>query len=231
MRAGFYINLPIGGVAAVLLFLIPIAELTLKPPFSLALVRKVIPDLDLIGFTLFIPSSILLLLALQFGSGNTFAWGSSTVIGLFCGAGVSIILFIIWERRMGDRAMLPGTLLRQRIMWTSCLYGSCIMSCLVTASNWLPTYFQAVRGDGPTLSGVHILPSILSQLLVVIVVGATGKSIDCRYTVRFTDCLQYRAWDIISLGRCLVAWSLPSAMALSRPSRPPRASQPGSVFR
>jgi hypothetical protein len=75
------------------------------------------------------------------------------------------------------------------------------MSCLVTASNWLPTYFQAVRGDGPTLSGVHVLPSILSQLLFVIVVGAVGKSSDCRYTVRFTDGLQYRVWDIIFPGR------------------------------
>jgi hypothetical protein len=183
MRAGFYINLPIGGVAAVLIFLIPIAELTLKPPFSFAHVRKVIPDLDLTGFTLFVPSSILLLLAMQFGSGNTYAWSSSTVIGLFCGSGVSIILFITWEWRMGDRAMLPGTLLNQRIVWTSCLYGSCIISCLVTASNWLPTYFQAVRGDGPTLSGVHVLPSILSQLLVVIVVGAAGKSSDIRSIV------------------------------------------------
>jgi hypothetical protein len=177
-RAGFYLNLPIGGAAALLIFLIPIAEITPKAPFNLALIRKVIPDLDLIGFMLFIPSSILLLLALQFGSGNTYSWSSSTVIGLFCGSGVSIILFITWERRMGDKAMLPGTLLRQRIVWTSCVYGGSIISCMITASNWLPTYFQAVRGDGPTLSGVHILPSILSQLLAVIAVGVAGKSGD-----------------------------------------------------
>jgi hypothetical protein len=176
MKTGFYLNLPIGGVAALLIFLIPIVDVTPKSPFSLALVRKVIPDLDLIGFALFIPSSVLLLLALQFGSGNAYSWGSSTVIGLFCGSGVSIILFVAWERRMGDNAMLPGPLLSQRIVWTSCLYGSCIVSCMVTASNWLPTYFQAVRGDRPTDSGVHILPSILSQLLAVIAVGVAGKS-------------------------------------------------------
>jgi hypothetical protein len=32
----------------------------------------------------------------------------------------------------------------------------------------LPTYFQAIKGDGPTISGVHLLPSILSQVLFVI---------------------------------------------------------------
>lgn len=45
-----------------------IPELTVKPPLSLSLVRRIIPDLDLVGFILFAPAAILLLLALQFGS-------------------------------------------------------------------------------------------------------------------------------------------------------------------
>jgi hypothetical protein len=45
---------------------------------------------------------------------------------------------------------------------------------MITASNWVPTYFQAVKGDGPTMSGVHVLPNILSQLLFVVVSGALG---------------------------------------------------------
>lgn len=77
---------------------------------------------------------------------------------------------------MGDQAMLPGKLLAQRVVWTSCVYASCIITCMMTASVWMPTYFQAVKGNGPTDSGVHILPSILSQLLVVIASGAAGMS-------------------------------------------------------
>ncbi|KAI4942276.1 hypothetical protein J4E91_010250 [Alternaria rosae] len=143
----FYMNLPIGGVAAALIAFVPIPERTKKPRITLSLVRKIIPDLDLLGFALFVPPSVMLLLALQLGSGGKYAWNSSIIIGLFCGAGVCAILFILWERRMGDQAMLP-------------------------ASVWMPTYFQAVKGNGPTDSGVHILPSILSQLLVVIASGA-----------------------------------------------------------
>ena len=155
--------------------LIHIPEVITKPPLTMALIRKIVPDLDLFGFTLFVPWSIMLLLALELGSGETYSWSSSTVIGLFCGAGVCAILFVAWEWRMGDKAMVPGALLRKRVVWTSYLYGACTVTSMMTASNWLPTYFQAVKGEGPTASGIYILPSILSQILLVVVTGAAGE--------------------------------------------------------
>jgi MFS family permease len=172
--SGFYLNLPVGGLAAAILLCLHFPEGTKKEPFSLGLLRKVLPELDLIGFLLFVPPSVMLLLALQFGSGNKYPWNSATVIGLICGAVVLAIIFIFWERYMGDRAMLPGSLLKQRIVWTSCLHMVCVMSCVIIASNWLPTYFQAVRGDGPTMSGVHVLPSIGGQITFVLMSGALG---------------------------------------------------------
>jgi len=147
-------------------------DIAQKEPFSLALVRKVAPELDLIGFLLFVPPSLMFLLALQFGSGNTHAWDSATVIGLLVGSGILAVIFVLWERRMGDRAMVPGSIIKQRIVWVSCTYGMCNICCMMVASNWIPTYFQAVKGEGPTLSGVHILPSILSQLFFVVTSGA-----------------------------------------------------------
>jgi hypothetical protein len=174
LNAGFYMNLPIGGAAAALLAFVPIPERKTKSHLTMSLLRRIVPDLDLFGFVLFVPPSVMLLLALQFASGGTHAWSSSVVIGLLCGAVVCAILFILWERQMGDQAMLPGKLLAKRIVWTSCVYSSCIFTCMMTASIWMPTYFQAVRGNGPTDSGVHVLPSILSQLLVVIATGAAG---------------------------------------------------------
>jgi hypothetical protein len=138
----------------------------------MALVRKVIPQLDLFGFLLFIPSAVMILLALQFGSGNTFAWDSATIVGLLVGGVVMAIIFIAWEWRMGELAMLPGNLIKQRVVWTSAGFGMGNMVCVIAASNYLPTYFQAVRADSPTMSGVHVLPSILSQLLCVVTSGA-----------------------------------------------------------
>ncbi|KAF9694124.1 hypothetical protein EKO04_007850 [Ascochyta lentis] len=168
----FYINLPVGGVAAVLFAFVDIPDMVRKETVSVGLVGKVLPQLDLVGFVLFAPAAVMFLMALQFGSGGARAWNSATIIGLLCGAGVAALVFVAWEARMGDQAMIPGSMLRKRVVWTSCVFGSALMCCSIVANNWLPTYFQAVKGEGPTLSGVHILPSILSALLFVVVTGA-----------------------------------------------------------
>lgn len=151
-------------------------EMVKKEPFSWKLASKVLPELDLMGFALFAPASVMFLLALQFGSGDTFAWSSATIIGLFIGAAATAALFIAWEARVGARAMIPGAMLKQRIVWTSCAYGAAMMSVSIIASNWLPTYFQAVKGEGATLSGIHILPGILSAVFFVVLTGAASKS-------------------------------------------------------
>jgi|SRR5690242_7661775 len=180
----FYINLPIGGAAVVLFVFVSIPEIVKKETFSVDLVRRILPDLDLVGFVLFAPAAVMFLMALQFGSDDTYSWNSAIVIGLLCGAAATALGFIGWEARMGDRAMIPGSMLRKRIVWTSCVFGSALMCCSIVASNWLPTYFQAVKGEGPTLSGVHILPSILSALLFVVITGAASKYEQCPWKMR-----------------------------------------------
>lgn len=132
---------------------------------------------DPIGFILFAPAAIQLLLALQYGvSGNEYAWSSPTVIGLFIGSGATFIAFIIWEYRHGDDAMIPLSMLSQTIVWTSCLVCSMLTSTAMIGSYFLPIYFQAVRDVSPMISGVYLLPSILSQLAVAVVSGGlVGK--------------------------------------------------------
>ncbi|KAF1362295.1 efflux pump protein [Lizonia empirigonia] len=166
----FYINLPVGAVTGVLLLFLKVPELTAKPRFTLSLVRKTIPELDLIGFVLFAPAAIMTLLALHYG-GRDYAWSSSVVIGLFCGAGVTAIAFVVWERRMGDLAMIPASMVSQSIVYTSAINGAVLVAAILVAAQYLPIYFQGVRGYGPAMSGVNTLPAILSQLLMVILSG------------------------------------------------------------
>lgn len=115
---GFYMNLPIGLAALVLLVLIDIPDITVKAPFSMDLVKKVIPQLDLVGFGLFVPAALMFLLALQWG-GNDYAWNSPVVICLFWGAGFAAIAFVFWERRVGEKAMIPASILKNRIAMSS----------------------------------------------------------------------------------------------------------------
>ncbi|PVH94603.1 efflux pump protein [Periconia macrospinosa] len=167
----FYINLPVGGIAAVVILVVNINDPNSKTRYTVALFRKMIPLLDLPGFALFAPCCVMLLLALQFG-GVDHPWDSATVIGLLVGSGVLLVLFIIWEARTGEDALIPKQILKGRVLITTAVYQMSISILTNTTSLWMPVYFQAVKGVGPTASGVNTLPSILSQMLLAVVGGA-----------------------------------------------------------
>ncbi|KAK2601185.1 hypothetical protein N8I77_010653 [Diaporthe amygdali] len=167
----FYINLPIGAVSGLFLLFTHIPDETLKPPFSFALLRSIVPELDLTGFALFAPTTIMFLLALEWGS-SEYGWSSPTVIGLFAGSGATLILFLLWEWRVGERALIPFHQLKRRIIWASIIQNTSLFVNNFVGVNYVPIYFQAVRGVGPSLSGVYTLPSILMQLLSLVITGA-----------------------------------------------------------
>lgn len=135
----------------------------------MSVLRTLPAKLDLIGFAIFAPAAIQLLLALQYG-GIKFAWSSPQIIGLFCGAGGTFILFLGWDYYKGDAAMIPFSLARKRVVWASCLTYGLFLGQLVCVSYYLPIYFQGIKGVSPTMSGIYVLPSILST-----VVGSIGS--------------------------------------------------------
>ncbi|KAJ5680303.1 hypothetical protein N7536_011442 [Penicillium majusculum] len=165
----FYINLPIGGLVAIMLTFVKIPEVLPKQKFITA-IRGLPGQLDLIGFALFAPSAIQLLLALQYG-GNKFTWHSTQVIGLFCGAGATFIAFLLWGYRQGDKAMIPFAMIRKTIVWSSCLSYGLLMAQVFCVLWYLPQYFQGVKNDRPLMSGVHLLPSILAHLFGAVLSG------------------------------------------------------------
>ncbi|KAF2690511.1 efflux pump protein [Lentithecium fluviatile CBS 122367] len=168
----FWMNLPVGALAALAIILIPIPDPLPKAPYTFTLLFRIIPQLDLPGFTLFAPACIMFLLALQFGGDESHAWDSATVIGLLCGAVITFIIFCFWEARIGEKAMIPGALLKNKIVLASSGQTICLTVTLLVGSTFMPIYFQAVKGASPTMSGVDLLPSILSQLLFALISGA-----------------------------------------------------------
>lgn len=171
---GFYINLPIGAFVVLIVFFIHIPEHTIKSPVK-GNGREILKSLDLPGFCLFAPSVIMFLLALEWG-GSSYPWNSATIIGLFCASACNLVLFLLWEFWKGDSAMIPLSMVRQQVVWTSCLVMFFFFGCLLTTSYYLSIYFQAVQGIAPLLSGVYLLPSILGQMILGIISGFLGKS-------------------------------------------------------
>lgn len=116
----------------------------------------------------------MLLLAVEWG-GTQYSWNSPTIIGLFCGSAAALLLFLVWEHKRGERALLPLSILKQRIVWSSCLQTFFICANMVTTSYYMALYFQAVRDKTPTVSGVYLLPAILSQMFFGIAAGVLGS--------------------------------------------------------
>ncbi|SPJ85885.1 probable aflatoxin efflux pump AFLT [Fusarium torulosum] len=157
----FYINLPIGAICAVLILIVHIPNHSV--PTDETTMQILRTKFDFTGFAMFCPSIVMILLALQWG-GVDYPWNSATVIGLFCGGGVLLIIFVYWERRVGANAMIPLAIIRIRQVWTACLTQLFLFVTVLVASFYYPVYFQSVREASPFKSGVNLLPSILTMI-------------------------------------------------------------------
>ncbi|KAI1761976.1 MFS general substrate transporter [Hypoxylon sp. FL1150] len=158
----FYINLPIGGFASAL-FLVLVGIRSTGSQQQSAIKR--LQNLDGLGFLLFAGSLTMLLLALQWG-GNAYSWNSSTIIGLFVGFGVVVALFIPWQLRLQDEALIPPRLFTShRNVWLICASSFFVNGPFQAIIYWLPIWFQAVLGVSPTQSGVDYLPTVISDVL------------------------------------------------------------------
>lgn len=169
MFLGFYVNLPCGGLIAIMLIVVRIPQ-QFPRPSPMSVVSSLPKHLDLLGFGLFAPAATMLLLALQFG-GNEFAWSSAQIIGLFCGSGAMFIVFLVWDYYRGDMALIPFSMVRIRTVWASCMVFLFFSGQMYTASYWIPIYFQGVKGVTPILSGVYILPMIIAHIISAVSSG------------------------------------------------------------
>lgn len=135
----FYINLPIGGVAvAIIVFFMHLPK-KVKP--AKASSKEKIIQLDLFGAVLVMAGVISFILALQYG-GLNYAWNSSVVIGLLVGSFLIGLAFAAWEYFQGERASIPGRLLKTRNVWVPSLYTACFAGSYFVVIYYLPIYFQ-----------------------------------------------------------------------------------------
>lgn len=110
----FYINLPVGGVT---LFAITFL-LKAAPPFGCkpeenttqARLHRLL-YMDWLGAGLVLASVTCLVLALQWG-GNTKPWNDGSVIACLVLAVVLGAFLVLWQRYLGDKAMVPPAIFK-----------------------------------------------------------------------------------------------------------------------
>ncbi|KIY02188.1 uncharacterized protein Z520_02326 [Fonsecaea multimorphosa CBS 102226] len=173
----FYTNLPIGGVAAVILFFFFHLPNAAAPP-KISWVKKLL-HMDLVGVALAMGAITCFILALQYG-GITQPWDSGVVIGLLVGFGLIVIALVGWEIWLGDYAMMLPRLYRQRSLSTTAPYQFFFMGSYIVLLYYLPIYFQSILGASPIKSGVNNLPLVLAAAVFALAGGAvvmkTGRA-------------------------------------------------------
>ncbi len=168
----FWINVPLGGVSFVLLFLVPNKAAPVKPADTLlGRVRQ----LDPLGFCLVAPATICAVFALQWG-GTRYAWSDGRIIALFVLFGVLSAAFIGSQIWLKEKGTIPPKVLTQRSILAGCFAQLGIGSVLVLYSFYLPIWFQVIQGKSPQDSGLALVALLLSSVLAVIGGGiATSK--------------------------------------------------------
>ncbi|KAH8728003.1 major facilitator superfamily transporter [Phaeosphaeriaceae sp. PMI808] len=166
----FYINLPLGGVAAAAIwFAFHPPQAAAPTPASL---KEKILQMDLIGVGLICAAMVSFTLATRW-AGVERAWSDSVTIGLFVGTVFLTAAFGLDQWYQGERATLMPSFLGNRKLLVGAVFEFFISGCFNLPVFYLPIYFQATRGASAIASGVRLIPIILSLTITQIVVGGT----------------------------------------------------------
>ncbi|KAJ5958635.1 Major facilitator superfamily domain general substrate transporter [Penicillium vulpinum] len=161
----FYINLPVGGIAAGTIFFL------FKTPSSAAPAgaapKEEFLQMDLIGGALMMGLIVSFMLALQYG-GQTRSWKSSEVIGLLVGFFLIVLAFVAWEIYQKERAMIVPRLFTKRYICVGSIFMFFFGGAYVIILYFIPIYFQSVYNSNPIGSGVKMLALIIPLTLAAI---------------------------------------------------------------
>src|SRR6266851_259384 len=162
----FYINIPIGAIA-----LLVVAS---QVPGQLSRVHHVIDYLGTAVLSLAV-TSLILLTSL---GGTTYPWRSTPIYILGVAGALLIVVFVLVERRAAE-PVLPLHLFKLRTFSVTSVVGFVVGFAMFGAITYLPAFFQVVRGISPTISGVYLLPLMAGLLAVSIasgqIISRTGK--------------------------------------------------------
>jgi EmrB/QacA subfamily drug resistance transporter len=162
----FYINLPVGAIALVVIAVVLPATGT-----------KQQHKIDYLGATTLAAFATALVLATSWG-GTTYAWSSPVIISLFAG---SALLLVAWyfSARSAAEPVLPLRLFKNSVFSVAAAIGLAAGFAMFGALSYLPLFLQVVHGVSPTISGVYLLPMVLGLLITSIgsgqIIARTGR--------------------------------------------------------
>jgi EmrB/QacA subfamily drug resistance transporter len=155
----FYINLPVGLVAALII------GLALQEP-----VRRERPSIDYAGAALLMAAITLLMLALVEGGASLSTLLATRNLALFAGATLLCLCFVWVERRASD-PLIPFQLFRNRVVTVSVVAGFLAGVGMFGAISFVPLFAQGALGATATEAGSLLTPLLLSWVGMSIIGG------------------------------------------------------------
>lgn len=144
----FYINLPLGVIALVLII-----------SFYKETAHHEKQRIDWWGALTLVGSIVSLMFALELG-GNNYAWTSTQIIGLFAGFIVLLAIFLFVETRASD-PIISFNMFKKRLFITSNMIGVFYGGAFIAATIYIPIFIQGVLGGSAINSGLVLLPMML----------------------------------------------------------------------
>ncbi|KAJ6572152.1 iron permease [Mycena capillaripes] len=188
----FYLNIPICGLAAILVTIF----LRLKKP--IVPLREKLERIDWLGTLIIVASTTSVVIALTW-AGIQFPWSSAKVLVPLILGFLGLAGFLVYEARFPEYPIVPVSLLGSRTAFSGYAQNFFNGIVLSTLAYWLSVYFQACKDAGPTAAGVDgfglsytISPSCLIAGLVV------------QKTARYRQPM-WVGWILIIVGAALLA--------------------------
>jgi EmrB/QacA subfamily drug resistance transporter len=190
----FYVNVPIGIVAVVIVS----TRLHLHTPH-----RK--HRIDYLGAGL-LSGGVGALILLATWGGTQYKWGSREIVGLGI-VGVALLAAFVWQERRAAEPILPLWLFRSRIFSVANGMGFTIGMAMFGAIIFVPLFLQIVYGVTPTVSGLLMISLMAGLLVTAVVSGRTISRIG-----------RYRPFPIAGTATLVVGMFLLSLLGVHTPA-------------
>lgn len=165
-RWSFYINLPLGAIALVMVTAV------LHLPKKRSQTR-----IDYVGAVLLTVGITALVLITTWG-GTEYDWLSPQILGLGAVGVVALAVFVLVETKVSE-PVLPLHIFRNGNFSLVTLIGFLVGFVMFGSMTFLPLFQQTVQGASATNSGLLLLPMLLAMMAVSLFAGrvttATGK--------------------------------------------------------
>lgn len=155
----FYINLPLGFIALLIIGLF----------YKESAVHSK-QKIDWAGSVLLVGAVVCLIFGLELGGGKAYAWDSLQIIGLFAGFVVLTLLLVVVEKKAAE-PIISFRLFRSRLYTTSNLVAMLSGAAYMTAAIFIPIYVQGVLGGSASNSGLTLLPMMIGSVITATLGG------------------------------------------------------------